>query len=150
MANLVVDRQREAQLDRVAALAREDARAAIQLMASLTSGGQGSAEKGARPAPPVGDLDANLRRFFTYDFPAVRASTLDASQIEAVPESTTIIPTGGIATRGDWEYRCAQKLAQDLDCELIEMPGGHNGLVSHPRATTDELRRLLLLRLETS
>lgn len=142
MPNLVVDREREAALDKVAALAHDDVIAAIRLMASLTSGGQESAEDGARPAPGVGDLDANLRRFFAHDFPAVRASTLSPAQVLAIRDSTTVIPAGGAATRGGWEYRCAQALAQSIGREFIEMPGGHNGMMSHPRTTADALKRL--------
>ncbi len=141
MAPLVVDPEREAALDRIAALARDDVRVAIQEMAALT-GGDVETEPGAAPAPPAGDMDANLRWFFTHDFPAARQSTLDPSRIAELPASTTVVPTGGTASRGEWEYRCAQRLARELGRELIELPGGHNVLVSHPRTTATELRRL--------
>lgn len=142
MSAVVHDPAQEAALDRVADLARDDVRAAIRHMASLTGNGQAVAEEGARPAPPVGDIDATLSHFFHHDFPAVRAATLDAAQIAAVAGSTTIIPTGGTASRGQWEYRCAAHLAHELSRTLIELPGGHNGLISHPWATAAELRRL--------
>jgi pimeloyl-ACP methyl ester carboxylesterase len=142
MSTVVIDREHEAELDTVAALARADVRAAIKHLASLTGSGAASAEAGVRPAEPVGDLHANLRRFFEHDFPAVRGSTLDVGRIRAIPRSTVILPTGGAESRGQWEYRCAKRLARELDREIIEMPGGHNGFVSHPWATATELKRL--------
>lgn len=142
MSTVVVDHEREAALDKIAALAATDVRAAIQQMASLTGNGHVSAEEGARPSPAVGDIDANLRWFFAHDFPAVRSSTLDNSEIAAALKSPKIFPTGGELSRGQWEYRCAERLAADLNRQLIELPGGHNGLVSHPRASATTLRRL--------
>lgn len=142
MTAVVNDPEREAALDEVAALADGDVVAAIQHMATLTSSGQTSAEEGARPAPPVGDLEANLRRFFDSEFPAVRHSTLNTEHITSIPTSTRVIPTGGLESRGQWEHRCAEQLAKVLGRELVEMPGGHNGLTSHPWATAAELRLL--------
>jgi hypothetical protein len=95
-----------------------------------------------RPAPSVGDLDSNLRRFFAHDFPAVRNSCLNADEIAATSVLTDIVPTGGRESRGQWEYRCAEQVAHKLNLQLIDMPGGHNGLVSHPWATAAILRRL--------
>jgi pimeloyl-ACP methyl ester carboxylesterase len=88
IAALVPDAEQEAELDKVAELARDDVVAAIQHMGALTSGGQAETEEGAQPGKPVGDLVVNLRRFFTSDFDAVRESTLDSTQIAAVPQST--------------------------------------------------------------
>ncbi|GLY68760.1 alpha/beta hydrolase [Amycolatopsis taiwanensis] len=139
MAAVVKDHEREEALDQIAELARKDVRAAIRRMGSLTGGRQSTTEDGARSAPPVGDIDANLRRFFGHDFPAVRASQLTTGQIAAARSASAIVPTGGIESRGQWEYRCAHKLAQDLQRDLEEMPGGHNGLISHPWATARKL-----------
>lgn len=142
MASVVLDREREAAMDRVATLARDDPRAAIGEMATMIGNDRASAEAGSRPGAPVGDPDTNLRRFFTHDFPAVRSSTLDADSIADAAESTVIVPAGGVDSRGQWEYRCAQQLAHRLGRELTEMPGGHNGLVAHPWAAAAELTRL--------
>ncbi|MBB5159143.1 alpha/beta fold hydrolase [Saccharopolyspora phatthalungensis] len=141
MSAVVPDGVQEEALDTVAALARKDVWAAIRHMVALTNG-EGSREEGARSPDPIGDLGANLHRFFGYDFPAVRSSTLDSAGLAGVPESTAIIPTGGAESRGQWEYRCASTLAHQLGRELVEMPGGHNGLVSHPQATAAALMRL--------
>lgn len=140
MPSLVSDPRREAGLDHVAMLARTDVQAAIRHFGSLSGHSGESREDGARAQPPVGDVTANLHFFFTYDFPAVRNCTFDVVQLATVP--ATVIPTGGAESRGGWEYRCANQLAQGLDCKLIELPGGHNGLISHPWATATVLRRL--------
>ncbi len=144
MSTVVADPHREVELDTVAELARDDVRAAIQHMASLTGSDATSRENGAHPAPPVGDLDTNLRRFFAYDFPAVRNSPVDAAQVAAIPKPTMIIPTGGVESNGQWEHRCAHRLAHELGRELIELPGGHNGLISHPWAIAAELKHLFM------
>jgi pimeloyl-ACP methyl ester carboxylesterase len=143
MSAVVHDPEREAALDRIEEAAREDVRAAIRQMGSLTGARDGATEDGARPAPAVGDMMTNLHYFFEHDFPAVRASTLRARDIAPATASTRIILTGGTSSRGQWEYRCAEQLARDLGLALVELPGGHNGLVSHPTATATALSRLL-------
>lgn len=142
MSAVVTDAQQEAGLDTVAELARSDVQAAIQHMASL-SGPQPTPQDGAAPAAPVGDVREHLVWFFAHDFPAVRASTLDAATLRAVPAATRIVPTGGVEDPSRWEYRCARRLAEQLDRELVELSGGHNGFVSHPWASADEVRALL-------
>lgn len=144
MSTVVADPDREAALDRIEVMAQQDVRAAIQQMATLIGVGLDNSEAGARPGPMVGDLDANLRWFFSHDFPAVRNSTVDGAEVARAGKQTSIIPTGGTDSRGRWEYRCAHQLAQDLGRSLIELPGGHNGLVTHPWATASQLRRLFM------
>ncbi|MFG1645533.1 alpha/beta fold hydrolase [Amycolatopsis sp. NPDC049252] len=142
MSAVVFDPAREAALDQVAATAQEDVRSAIRQMGSLT-GARESMEDGARPAPPTGDLTANLQHFFEHDFPAVRSSSLIADDLVDSAKSTNIVLTGGDLSRGQWEYRCAEQLASDLGVPFAELPGGHNGLVSHPKATAAALTRIL-------
>ncbi|MEU8632733.1 alpha/beta fold hydrolase [Amycolatopsis sp. NPDC048633] len=141
MSAVVLDPTREAALDQVATTAQDDVRSAIRRMGSLT-GARDSLEEGARPAPPKGDLMANLQRFFEHDFPAVRSSSLVAGDLVAATQSTNIILTGGDLSRGQWEYRCAEQLAGELGVLFTELPGGHNGLVSHPKATAAALTRI--------
>lgn len=143
MPKLVPDPETEAALAEIEALARDDARAAIGRMAARTGAGD-SVEPDARPAPPAGDLDDNLRRFFAHDFPAVRASDLGLAAIAAA--APMIVPTGGHESRGRWEYRCAERLATGLGRALTELPGGHNGLAGHPRGVAVALRHLLAAR----
>lgn len=142
MTTAVLDDEREAAMDEIAALAREDVVAAIQRLASLTGGDRESVEDGARPATPVGDTRANLHRFFEHDFPAVRASALTMDDVAAAARTTPVLPTGGSASQGQWEHRCAERLAQRLGRELIELPGGHNSLVNHPHGSANALLRL--------
>ncbi|GAA4878807.1 alpha/beta fold hydrolase [Saccharopolyspora cebuensis] len=144
MPSLVRDPEREAGLDQVAELADGgDLGAAIRTFATLGGPSVDSREDGARPAPTVGDGQANLKAFFRNDFPAVRRSDLRAKQITALPATTAVVPTGGRDSRSRWEWRCAQQLARELGRELTELPGGHNGLVSHPWASATTLRRLI-------
>lgn len=142
MASIVRDPTREAELDEVTTMARTDVRAAIRHMVKV-SGHQVTPEDGARPGAPVGDIDANLAWFFAHDFPAVRASTLSAKELLAVPSSTMIVPTCGSEGQRRWEYQCAQQLATELGRSAVELPGGHDAPTTHPRGTAETLRQLL-------
>lgn len=71
----------------------------------------------------------------------MRGSTLGIEQVAA--SGTTVVPTGGVQSRGRWEYRCAERLAHALGRELVELPGGHNGPVAHPLASAAALCALL-------
>jgi pimeloyl-ACP methyl ester carboxylesterase len=142
MSAVVLDPTREAALDQIAATAQDDVRSAIRQMGSLT-GARDTLEEGARPAPPMGDVMANLRHFFKHDFPAVRTSSLVAEDLTAAAQSTNIVLTGGDLSRGQWEYRCAEQLASELCVPFAELPGGHNGLVSHPKATAEAFTGIL-------
>ncbi len=138
MSAVVFDPTREAALDQISTTAQQDVRSAIRQMGSLT-GARDTMEEDARPATPMGDVMANLRHFFEHDFPAVRTSSLTAEDLAVAAESTNIVLTGGDLSRGRWEYRCAEQLADDLGVVFVELPGGHNGLVSHPKATAAAL-----------
>lgn len=142
MSTMVHDAEQEAGLDSVAELAQSDVFAAIQHMASL-SGPEPDPQDGARPEEPIGDVGDHLAWFFTHDFPAVRTSTLDAAAVQSVPAPTRIVPTGGAFAPERWEHRCAEQLAAALGRDLVELPGGHNGFVSHPWATADEVTQML-------
>lgn len=142
MSTIVHDPVREAELDKVATIARTDVREAIRHMVSV-SGHQTTPEDGARPGAPVGDLDGNLHWFFAHDFPAVRASTLSAEELAAVPRSTTITPSCGREGMQRWEYQCAQQLAERLNRPSVDMPGGHDAPTTHPHGTATALQHLL-------
>lgn len=131
MASVVRDPVREQAFDEIEELARHDVFAAIQRMGALTDSGT-TPEPGAQPGELAGDLRTNLTTFFRHDFAAVRGSRLDAARLRATVDR--IVPTGGQDSRGQWEHRCAQELAMQLDLPLRELPGGHNGLTSHPRS----------------
>lgn len=143
MPGLVRDPQREADLDRIEAMAATDVLAAIQLMGAITGGGSREVREPDAASPaPVGDLHANLRYFFAHDFPAVRSSSLTAADVKPAAQTVRVVPTGGVASREGWEHRCAAALAEGLGRPLIELPGGHNGLVSNPRGVAGELLHL--------
>ncbi|WP_250549231.1 alpha/beta fold hydrolase [Pseudonocardia sp. H11422] len=145
MPSVVRDVDRERVMDQVEATFRRDGpAAAVQAMAALVGATPGAVqcEAGARPTPPVGDAIANFQRFFAHDFPAVRSSSLAVEAVAAV-RGPVVIPTGGVLSRGRWEYRCAEVLSIALGRALTEMPGGHNGPVTHPRATATALEELL-------
>lgn len=139
MATMVHDSDRERTHDKIATLAQEDAVAAIKQMAALTDTGT-TPEPNAQPGEPAGDLRTNLTTFFRHDFPAVRTSPLDATHLHTAIDPTRIILTGGYDSRGQWEHLCAQTLAQHLDRPLHVLPGGHNGLTTHPRAIARAVR----------
>ena len=141
LPGLVRDADREAALDRVEALAaRDDLGGALRLMAALTSGDD-PVEPGYRPEPPSGDPEPALRRFLRHDVPAVRAVRIDPDDITA--SGVRVVPTGGVESRGRWEHRCAEVLASRLGRGLVELPGGHDGPVTHPVAGAAALRGLV-------
>ncbi|WP_232512758.1 alpha/beta fold hydrolase [Actinopolyspora erythraea] len=140
MLSLVRDPDQETGLAEVAALAEQDVHAAIQHFVTFGGNESPACEMGAQAGAQVGDAEANLRWFFTHDFPATRHASLDIEQLSSTP--VPIIPTGGDDGHERWEYRCAEQLAQLLPRRLVELPGGHNGLVSHPRASAAVLRKL--------
>lgn len=142
MAAVLTEPDTEHQLDTVTELARHDSHAAIQRLASLHEPSP-PPEDGAQAAAPAGDVAANLAWFFTHDFPAVRADTLDSIDVAAAAREVTIVPTGGAAPPLRWEYRCAHRLARYLQRELVTLPGGHDGLTSHPFSTATALTQML-------
>ena len=133
MASVLRDPVREQAFDEIEALARQDVFAAIQRMGALTDSGT-TPEPDAQPGELAGDLRTNLTTFFRHDFAAVRGSRLDAARLRETADPARIVPTGGQDSRGQWEHRCAQVLAEQLQRPLHELPGGHNGLTSHPRS----------------
>lgn len=145
MSSVVLDAEREHGMDQIETVFRRDGPVpAMRAMATLVGATPETMEfeDGVRPAPPAGDVVANFQRFFTHDLPAVRSSALTAAAVAATLGTLTI-PTGGVLSRGRWEYRCADVLSTALGRPLTEMPGGHNGSVTHPRATATALQELL-------
>ncbi|MEU6131355.1 alpha/beta hydrolase [Saccharopolyspora sp. NPDC047091] len=141
MPCLVRDPEQEAGLDAVAEIAATgDVVAAIRRFAALGGERDDEPEIGARSPKPVGDPQANLRRFFDHDFSAVRTAELSFDELAAA--RPRIVATGGARSQGKWEHRCAERLAELLDRPLISLPGGHNGLTSHPAGATAGLLEL--------
>ncbi|TDD34196.1 alpha/beta hydrolase [Nonomuraea terrae] len=97
------------------------------------------AEPDLTPQPMTLRRQANFDFFLRYDFPAVIQDELDLSGCR-----TPIVPAAGRGTPSTvFDRRCAVELAKRLGTELAELPGGHNGNTSHPRAYAASLRELL-------
>ncbi|MFF7357171.1 alpha/beta fold hydrolase [Streptomyces filipinensis] len=94
------------------------------------------------PQPMNARRKANFDYFIRHDFTAVIQDTLDLAVLQST--GTHIIPAAGRTTpRTVFDYQCATALAAQLGRELQELPGGHNGNTSHPRAYATRVRELL-------
>ncbi|MFI7405361.1 alpha/beta fold hydrolase [Streptomyces sp. NPDC049541] len=99
-------------------------------------------EPGLTPQPIDARRAANFDYFIQHDFTAVVQDTLDITALKQTP--THIIPAAGHTTpRTVFDYECAEALAALLDRELQDLPGGHHGNTSHPRAYATRIRELL-------
>lgn len=140
LPSLVSDPEREVALDRVAQIAADaGGLAAGQEMGRVTAGGD-PREDGLSAIPPAGDIAASLDRFFAGDFVAVRRNQPDLSPL--VGRASTLA-SGGVASRGRWDRRCAEAVADRLGVAFHEVPGGHNPLAGQPTASASFLRSVL-------
>ncbi|MEU7897301.1 alpha/beta hydrolase [Nonomuraea sp. NPDC049152] len=99
-------------------------------------------EPGLSAFPMTPQRVANFAFFLRHDLTAIREDMLDPEAVRAT--STRIVPVAGRTTpRGVFDYLCAVELAGLVGAELEELPGGHNGNLTHPRAYADGIRRLL-------
>jgi pimeloyl-ACP methyl ester carboxylesterase len=97
------------------------------------------AEPDLTPQPMTAQRQANFGFFIERDFTAVIEDRLDLSGCR-----TRILPVAGLSTPpAVFDRQCAVVLAELLGTELTELPGGHNGNLSHPRAYATALRTLL-------
>lgn len=93
------------------------------------------------PEPPSPQRVANLAFFQTYDAPAAPRFKPDVAALRE--GSASIVPAGGRSSRGRWPYRAAAILAELLDAQFVEFPGGHNAFVLRPRAFAERVREVL-------
>jgi pimeloyl-ACP methyl ester carboxylesterase len=100
--------------------------------ASRPAGGEGSAS-GPRPD----DVELFIRR----DAPAIGDYHLDLNQLDAMTGRITV--TASEQGRGFYPYQCAQRLADHLGVNLVELPGNHAGMIQQPAEFADRLRSLL-------
>ncbi|MFB7949690.1 alpha/beta fold hydrolase [Kitasatospora phosalacinea] len=99
------------------------------------------AEPGLTPQPLDARRAAGFDRFVRHDFTAVVADVLDLDAVRA--SGTRIVPAVGRTTPpGVFDRRCAQALGALLGAPVAELPGGHNGNTSHPRAWAARLKEL--------
>ncbi|WP_254715401.1 alpha/beta fold hydrolase [Actinomadura sp. NAK00032] len=100
------------------------------------------AEPGLAPQPMTPRRIANFGFFIEHDFAAVIGDTLPVAELAGT--ATRIIPAAGRTTpRTVFDYRCAEELAALLGTGIAELPGGHNGNTTHPRAYAARLRDIL-------
>lgn len=141
MSNVVDEPAHEAELDAVEEIAKTDQRSAIRHLASL-AGPEAAPEPDARPGAFFGNPADNLRWFFDNDFPAVRASSLGADELADVRHLIHLAVGEHYPPR--WERRCAIQLSAELRGNpVVELPGGHVSLITHPRGSAEILSRTL-------
>ncbi|TVL87425.1 alpha/beta fold hydrolase [Streptomyces sp. SAJ15] len=100
------------------------------------------AEPDLTPQPMNALRAANFDYFIRHDFTAIIHDTLDIAALKGV--STRIVPAAGRTTpRTVFDYQAATALTTLLDRELQELPGGHNGNTTHPRAYATRIREIL-------
>ncbi|MGH3238951.1 MAG: alpha/beta fold hydrolase, partial [Spirillospora sp.] len=84
----------------------------------------------------------NFDFFIEHDFTAVINDTIDVAALKSAP--TRIVPIFGQTTpRTVFDHKCAVALADLIDADLRQFPGGHNGNTTHPRAYAARLRQVL-------
>ena len=86
----------------------------------------------------------NLQFFLAHDAPAVRLHRLDEARLRVAADR--VLVGVGASSAAHLPGRCATELARWLRRVPIELPGGHNGFVTHPRALAARLREALLSR----
>ncbi|GAB2574978.1 alpha/beta hydrolase [Kribbella endophytica] len=99
------------------------------------------AEPDLTPQPMNAQRVSNFGFFIEHDFTAVVHDTLDVARLHQVP--TRIIPAVGRTTpQTVFDRKCAAALADLVNADLQQFPGGHNGNTSHPRAYAAVLKQL--------
>ncbi|MFD8420877.1 alpha/beta fold hydrolase [Streptomyces sp. NPDC059466] len=100
------------------------------------------AEPGLTPQPIDALRAANFDYFIRHDFTAVVHDTLDTAALKNV--DTRIVPAAGQTTpRTVFDRRTVTALARLTGREPRELPGGHNGNTTHPRAYALRVREIL-------
>jgi pimeloyl-ACP methyl ester carboxylesterase len=83
----------------------------------------------------------NFERFLSVDGPAVRRYRLDLAAVRA--HAATLVVAVGASSRATLHAASALALASMLGTEAVELPGGHGGYGTHPRAFAAALRAVL-------
>lgn len=85
---------------------------------------------------------ANLDHLLSCDMPAARDADLDVEALRRTP--VQIVPAVGTSTPVQvFDYQCAVQLGTALSVPVQQLPGGHNGSITHPHGYGEEVRRLL-------
>jgi pimeloyl-ACP methyl ester carboxylesterase len=120
-------------------LDRDDAGRALDQIAASIGVTRGRSLTGPDDRPEVrrGDIELFIRR----DVPAIADYELDLDRI--TPLTDRIVVTASAEGRGFYPHRCAEALAATLGAPLIELPGNHAAMITHPAEFAARLAPLL-------
>ncbi len=121
-----------AQLDVEQTLQQEGMLAAMKKFASIAGLDFADREPGVALPSPGPNRVANLSFFLAHDAPAVRLHRLDEARLKEL--AGQVVLAVGKTSAGRGPGRCAQALASFLGRPTVELAGGHNGFLTHPRA----------------
>jgi acetyltransferase/esterase len=120
-------------------LDRDDADRALEQIAESIGVTRGRSLSGPSDRPEVrrGDIELFIHR----DVPAIANYHLDLDRITS--PTNRIIVTASEDGRAFYPHRCAEALAAALGTPLIELPGNHAAMISHPAEFAARLAPLL-------
>jgi pimeloyl-ACP methyl ester carboxylesterase len=101
----------------------------------------GEREPGVEFGPSTDQDEANARFFRTRDVPSLDGHLLDVEALAAA--RARIVPAVGATSGEAYAGRCTAELAAALGVDVVEFPGSHVGLSTHPRAFAAQLERVL-------
>jgi pimeloyl-ACP methyl ester carboxylesterase len=127
--------------------AAPDAAAALNAIAASVGVKRGlTADGPARRLPggeggTAGPQPEDVELFIRRDVPAIGDYHLDLNRLGAMTGRITV--TASEEGQGFYPYQCAQRLAEYLGTNLVELPGNHAGMIQQPAEFAGRLRSLL-------
>lgn len=120
-------------------LDRDDAAHALDQIAASIGVTRGRSLTASSDGPEVraGDIELFIRR----DVPAIADNKLDLDRI--APLAERILVTASVEGREFYPHRCAAALAAALATPLLELPGNHAAMITHPAEFAARLAPLL-------
>jgi pimeloyl-ACP methyl ester carboxylesterase len=88
-----------------------------------------------------GYVRANATYWFEHELRQYPAADLDLNALNA--RADRIVPAAGRESRGRPAHEVSVELAGKLGRDLVELPGGHIGFVTHPAQFARELVQAL-------
>lgn len=87
----------------------------------------------------------NMKFFIEHEAPAMRNYTLNIDSLKTGLINTLmrILPAAGHDSQGSYPYRCALGLAQQLELDLVELPGNHTGYMADPQSFAGTMKDIL-------
>ncbi|MFK0101926.1 alpha/beta fold hydrolase [Streptomyces sp. NPDC091040] len=102
------------------------------------------AEPDVVPAPMTPEQLANIEFFLAHEIGSYRHHLMSDADLDALKSGPArIVPLAGRPSERSWSYRCARNLADRLGTPLESVPGGHNGLKTHPTGFAARLHEVL-------